>query len=77
MWTKRDALEQPGCLGNAADNEPVFIIRGQDTFMPLILEIWARLVINEDPLNEKAEEAMKFADEVREWQSGHMHKVPD
>ena len=79
MWTKRDALEKSGCLGNAADNEPVFILRGQDMLMPETLEAWASFVerANGGLSTEKSREARKFANEVRGWQQSHFHKIPD
>lgn len=78
MWTKNDALTKPGCLSKAADDEPVFILRGQDATMSKMLRHWAHLVTeaNGGP-NEKTVEAIVFADEVEQWQRSHYHKIPD
>jgi len=45
MWTKKDAMEAAargeGCLGKARDDEPVFIIVGDDATMPAVIKFWA------------------------------------
>jgi hypothetical protein len=30
-----------GCLGRAADDEPVFVLRGQDMLAPDLIDLWA------------------------------------
>lgn len=79
MWTKKDALEKPGCLSKATDDEPIFILRGQDITMPATLEAWASLAeqANGGKPNGKTIEVRKFANEVRHWQRGHATKAPD
>lgn len=82
MWTKKDAMEAAargeGCLGRAADDEPVFILRGQDATMPHMLEFWANAVEQmNDESNSKILDARKFAREVRAWQREHGCKIPD
>jgi hypothetical protein len=40
--TKKEELENPNsCLNKAADDEPVFVIRAQDSLAPVIVRRWA------------------------------------
>ena len=83
MWTKKDCLEAAargeGCLGKAGNDEPVFILRGQDITMPSVLVCWAELVesMNGGLPTIKSVEARKFALETIEWQKTHPAKTPD
>jgi hypothetical protein len=81
MWTKKDAMEAAargeGCLGKAADDEPVFILRGKDAMMAITIEAWAAYVDGVGGRGTKSIEARKFAEEIREWQSVNGCKVPD
>lgn len=54
MGTKREELENPdGCLGKAADEEPIFILRGKDMIAPFLVRQWARhyAMLNSDAVN--------------------------
>src|ERR1700730_449746 len=43
--TERElAAKGEGCLGKAADDEPVFILRAQDIFAPDLVREWADLI---------------------------------
>lgn len=79
MWTKRDAMTKPGCLLNATDDEPVFVLRGRDIAMPEAIRYWASIVRARNGGNEtqKTIEAAKFADEVVAWQRQNGCKIPD
>jgi hypothetical protein len=39
--TLRNALVGKGCLGKAADREPVFVLRAQDKLAPDVVRVWA------------------------------------
>lgn len=56
-----------GCLGKAADNEPVFILRAQDRLAPDLVETWALRAQGFGCPKEKVEEARKLAQAMREW----------
>ena len=83
MWTKRDVLEAAargeGCLGKAADDEPIFVVRGQDLLFGETVEEWAAKLRARSPVRgaAKAAEADVFASETREWQKTHYCKLPD
>lgn len=72
------ANEGKGCLGKAAPEESVFILRAQDKFAPQLVEAWAALVhqyySKETP---KTTEARQLAQHMREWQKANIVKVPD
>lgn len=82
MATKKIELELAnagkGCLGKAADDEPVFILRAQDELAPPAVEMWAEgLAVrrgNDDP---KVREARALAHMMRAWQQLNHRKVPD
>jgi hypothetical protein len=84
MWTKKMAMDEAargeGCLGKARDDEPVFIIVGDDITMSYVLEDWAYRVegMNHGP-TKKSREARAYATEIRAWQRANAEtvKVPD
>lgn len=79
MSTKKHALEMAargkGCLGKAADDEPVFVLRGQDVIAPAIVEAWADLAESVGSIGaNKLLEARMVARKMREWPN---RKLPD
>lgn len=78
MATKAEELKGGGCFAKAADDEPLFVLRAQDKFAPVLVEIWRTLVKEEsDGETRKTHDAMLLAEEMREWQAKHGSKVPD
>ena len=80
-----DAIRGEGCLGKAALDEPVFILRGQDVLAPNLIRLWAQQLIEradlpergvDDKYTHKAAEALEIADAMDEWQQYHS-KLPD
>lgn len=61
------------CLANAADDEPVFVLRGQDVSSPNVVMEWISLNINTAP-PEKLREAFEC---VLEMQRYHNRKIAD
>jgi hypothetical protein len=39
---KRDELKGPSCLTNAADDEPIFVLKSTDELAPGIVRQWAQ-----------------------------------
>ena len=78
MATKKEVLEQAlrgeGCLGRAADDEPVFVLRAQDVFAAGLVNAWAGEAGGVGCPPEKVEEAHKLATQMRKWPT---HKYPD
>jgi len=66
-----------GCLGKAADDEPVFILRAHDETAPATIRYWAQKArVAGSPL-EKVHKALDLADEMVAWQNIHGSKFPD
>lgn len=70
MTTKAEALAEAalgkGCLGKAADDEPLFILRAQDMTASTLVDLWADINhANASP--EKIIDARKLADAMRRW----------
>lgn len=78
MATKKETLEAAlrgeGCLGKAADDEPVFILRAQDIHAPDLVEKWAIWASVGDCPNDKVNEANAIAEAMRAWPN---RKRPD
>lgn len=78
MSTKKHELEMAargeGCLGKAADNEPVFILRGQDKLAPALVVAWARLAAEHGCGMGKVKEALDLAHSMASWST---RKFPD
>lgn len=81
MATKKIELEMAnrgeGCLGKSADDEPVFILRAQDKFAPVLVQMWAELAGAAGAPTEKIQEAARSYLRMREWQMKNGCKVPD
>jgi hypothetical protein len=63
-----------GSLGKAADDEPVFILRGQDRLAPILVELWAELARSHGCPSGKVREARSMATAMRRWPK---RKYPD
>jgi len=69
MSTKLENLQDANsCLGKAADNEPIFILRANDPLAPIVVEIWANLGLSLDAHEAfKCLHACDVANEMRAW----------
>ena len=57
------------CIKNAADDEPVFVLRAQDKLAPTLVRLWAQLVmLHEAGGTPKTLRAVELADRMEEWQ---------
>ena len=72
---KRQELAGPSCLTDAADDEPLFVLRANDELAPEIVERWA-VAYRQRKINEgaygnaqqnKFQDALQLAQEMREW----------
>jgi hypothetical protein len=63
--------------GLIPENEPVFILRGQDKNAPLTVRYWARQARLNGADEKIVEAAMSQADTMDEWQRDHTSKIPD
>ena len=63
--------------GLIPEDEPVFLLRGQDISAPAIVESWARNVESLGASDEIVAAAFEQASKMRAWQMQHGRKVPD
>jgi hypothetical protein len=74
----RDEIKGPSCLTNAADDEPVFVLRANDEIAPEVVLYWAGLYTQRKMLERggdqltakqlaKREEAVRLADQMTAW----------
>ena len=68
------AASGKGCLGKAADDEPVFILRAQDSLAADLVELWSIRARSAGCPVDKTRKAMELAEEMRRWP---IRKNPD
>lgn len=73
MATKNDCK----CLQNAADDEPIFVLRAKDKLAPLVVRTWVHLATAEGTPHGKVAEALECAAQMEAWGRVHGSKVPD
>jgi hypothetical protein len=68
---KNQELSDPAsCLNKAADDEPIFVLRGKDPVTPAAIRAWAEHAeVQGLHEREKRNAAREFAVEVEEWQA--------
>lgn len=64
---RENAANGKGCLGKAADDEPVFILRAQDALAADLVETWAIQANVAGCPWDKVKEAKQLAQAMREW----------
>ena len=73
MATKAEVLEalqnDCGCLGRAALDEPVFILRAQDMLAPRVVVWWAHLADQAGYSDDKVRGALAVAKEMAVWRA--------
>ena len=65
--------------GKIMEDEPVFILRGQDVLAPLILEDWIHFALRWGVNKEKLERAKQHLIDMQKWQEANPGKckLPD
>ena len=71
---REKAARGEGCLGKAADDEPVFILRAQDRYAAGRVDDWADYAEEGGCPPEKVAEARDLARRMKAWP---IRKVPD
>ncbi len=61
-------------LKDLPDDEPIFILRGQDRFAPMVIELWCHLAEQFDVTSRKVAQARNLAKTMEAWP---VTKVPD
>jgi hypothetical protein len=70
MATKHNSIS----LSKAQDDEPIFVLRGQDRLAPDVVRQWADRAEQAGCAIEKVREAREVADAMEQWPR---RKVPD
>lgn len=70
MANKHDST----CLQKAGDDEPIFVLRAQDKFAPLLVRLWAGWCRQHGCPEGKAAEAENVAAAMEKWPQ---RKYPD
>jgi len=70
-----DRIQDPA--GLIPEEEPVFLIRGQDACAPATLRFWAREAMMKGADRAIIDLVREHADAMEQWQAEHGGKVPD
>ena len=70
-----DRIQDPDEL--IPDDEPVFLLRGQDVLAPELLRHWAVQLLLNGGSGVMAEMVIWHAREMEDWQKEHKQKLPD
>lgn len=62
------------CLANAADDEPIFVLRASDALAEEAVRHWAAHALVKGVAPAKVQSALEVADEMRAWPR---KKIPD
>jgi hypothetical protein len=63
--------------GLIPEDEPVFLIRGQDFVGPYVVDVWATSAQAAGADPRIVNSAREQAEAMRKWQSEHFSKIPD
>jgi len=59
------------------DDEPVFLLRGQDITAPYVVDHWAKMADSYGAKENIVKAAQEQAERMRNWQRDHACKIPD
>lgn len=63
--------------GIIPDNEPVFLLRGQDVLAPAVIEYWAAAAGHRGASRKIVDAALEQAQAMRRYQKAFVSKLPD
>ena len=79
--TKKETMEaailSQGCLGKADDDEPLFVLRGNDALAPEAVRHWADMAADAGTPPDKVSGARVVADQMQAWAETRGSKIPD
>jgi len=70
-----DRIQDPD--GKIPEDEPVFLLRGQDIVAPFVVEEWALIAHSRGADDDIVQHAYEHARLMRQWQAEHGGKIPD
>lgn len=71
------AIRGEGCLGKAADDEPVFVLRAQDLLAYETLRHWIYTARMNEVDADKIDGVVDDLEQFRQWSMDHTTKLPD
>jgi hypothetical protein len=72
---KADEITNPNsCLNKAADDEPIFVLRGRDILAAEVVRFWATIAQDNKVSTGKVLDALTLADRMELWPH---RKLPD
>lgn len=74
MSTKREGIPE---YDRAGLDEPLFVLRAQDSIAPVVVMLWALNAGMHGVPQEKIEKARACAERMRRWQDLHGSKMPN
>ena len=79
LHAREDYMRIQDPEGKIPDDEPVFLLRGQDLAAPDAVRFWAdtAAALHGTYDTDIVERALKQADAMDQWQRDHQSKVPD
>lgn len=78
MALKRDEIKDPNsCLNRAADDEPIFVLRGKDPLSAKLVRTWAAGALLEGHHeDDKIKAAWRYADAMDAWRKAKSESQP-
>lgn len=70
MATKSEEMNlADSCLNKAENNEPIFVLRAQDRFAPILVRMWADMyaAFSAEYNEDKFYVAVELAEQMEEW----------
>jgi hypothetical protein len=64
-------------LKKVYDDEPIFVLRAQDQFAPILVNLWAQMLKLCDSNRPKIREALECAAAMEDWAKVFGSKIPD
>ena len=74
MKARKERISPDSTINKADAEEPVFVLRAQDMSADILVDFWAELALRMGCSQEKVDEAIDLAAEMRAWPN---RKWPD
>lgn len=75
MPTKREVIQDPNsCFNQAADDEPIFVLRAKDVLAAGAVRWWARTAETMGLHRDKISDAFRIANEMDVWREENKPK---
>jgi len=75
--THREIINKDSCLTKLKKDEPIFTLRAQDRFAPMLIRLWADMTATQSNRQKKAENAYLIAQVFDDWARTNKSQFPD